>query len=322
MTPEQAAEIRSQIEALYRSVDSVPGAMSPQETQSIRQMAERFRPDSQAQPEAEPSASQSREVITPDGGMRVQATPEVVDLATLTAASGALQPRDRSRAESQVAIQQIAAGLDPEQLQPSRVSDSGSPIISADGIVVSGNGRVAAIRQAYADPALRERAEAYRASLGPQAQGMAQPVLVMRLPRMEQAELAKFADLSNRSRIGAMSATERAQRDASAAGPEVMGLYQGGTFTSPPNQDFFRAFTGGVVSETERGAFSREGQLTREGEQRMQAAVLAAAYGDPELLSRMLESTDDNIRSLTGALQDAAGSFIRLKETIRRGEAV
>src|SRR5690606_6548829 len=39
------------------------------------------------------------------------------------------------------------------------------------------------------------------------------------------------------------------------------------------------------------------------------------------LLSRMLESTDDNIRSITGALRDAAGAFIRLKEAIRRGEA-
>src|SRR5690606_674630 len=105
----------------------------------------------------------------------------------------------------------------------------------------------------YSDPALKARADAYRAMLGPAAEGMAQPVLVMRLPQMGDEELRRFADLSNRSRIAAMSATERAQRDAAAAGPAVMGLYQGGEFTSPANQEFFRAFATSVVSDAERG---------------------------------------------------------------------
>jgi hypothetical protein len=41
--------------------------------------------------------------------MQVEAVSRIVDLSALRAATGALQPRDRSRAESQTAIRQIAA---------------------------------------------------------------------------------------------------------------------------------------------------------------------------------------------------------------------
>ncbi|MDP3703628.1 MAG: zeta toxin family protein, partial [Candidatus Omnitrophota bacterium] len=104
-------------------------------------------------------------------------------------------------------------------------------------------------------------------------------------------------------------------------GPKVMGLYQGGVFTSAENRPFFRAFMAKAVASSERGAISRDGQLSKEGDDRLSAAVLAAAYDDAALLSRMLESTDDNIRNVTGAMRDAAGAFIRLKEAVRSGDA-
>ena len=262
-----------------------------------------------------------RKITTPDGSMEVDAEPTVVEMDTLRLASGEFQPRDRSRAESEAGVRERAANLDPERLQPGRVSDGGAPIVSEDGTIISGNGRVMSIAEVYRDPALKAQADAYRASLGPEAEGMRQPVLISRLPAgMQRADLVKFADLSNRPAVAGMSATEKATRDARAAGAGIMGLYQGGSFTAPQNAEFFRAFTNQAVSSAERGTISRNGVLTKEGEDRMAAAVLAAAYGDSELLSRMLESTDDNIRSITGAMRDAAGAFIRLKEAIRRGE--
>src|SRR5690606_19188412 len=153
-------------------------------------------------------------------------------------------------------------------------------------------------------------------------EGMEFPVLVNRIAQpLSREEMVRFADLSNRPATAGMSATERAIRDARAAGPEVMGLYAGGSFTAPQNVELFRALMGSAVSEAERGTNTRNKVLTKEGEDRMTAAVLAAAYGDRDLLSRMLESTDDNIQSITGAWRDAAGAFNRLKEAIRRGEA-
>ena len=258
-------------------------------------------------------------IVTPDASMEVEATPQIVDLADLIFASGDLQPRDRTRLESDVGVRNRAANLDPSRLLPGRVSDAGAPIVAADGTIVSGNGRVLSIREVYTDPALKAQADAYREALGPKAEGMVMPVLVQRLGDMEPAELARFADLSNRPATTQMSATERAQRDARAGGADIMGLYTGGSFTSPANREFLRTFADQVVGSGERGAFSKDGQLTKEGEDRMAAAVLAAAYGDSDLLARMLESTDDNIRNVTGALRDASGAFTRLKQAVESG---
>lgn len=262
-----------------------------------------------------------REMVTPDGGMTVRAKPELVELDDLRLASGDLQPRDRDRAESEVGVQERAAGLDPERLMPARVTDTGAPVVAQNGTIISGNGRTMSIARVYRDPALRAQAEAYRKALGPKAAGMRQPVLVSRLTQpMEHGDLVRLADLSNRPGIASMSAMERALRDA-RAGSQIMGLYKGGSFLKPENRDFFRAFMNQIVAAAERGGMSRDGMLTKEGEDRMGASVLAAAYGDPEILSRMLESTDDNIRGITQAMRDAAGAFIRLKEAIARGEA-
>lgn len=266
---------------------------------------------------ARPQSGGPVEIVTPDQSMTISATPQVVELDSLKAAKGALQPRDRTRAEYMQEARSRAARLDPQQLQPARVSDSGAPIVLADGTVISGNGRTMSIAEVYDNPALKAQAEAYRASLGPAAAGMREPVLVMRAD-MAAEDAARFADLSNRSRIAAMGATERAQRDAKALG-DLVGLYQGGDFEAANNADFVRAFMSKVVTDAERSGLSKDAQLTQEGLQRMRGAVLASAYDDAPTLTRMLESTDDNIRSLTGALTDAAPKFSALRADIAAG---
>jgi hypothetical protein len=261
-------------------------------------------------------------VITPDGSLEVPVTYKIVELRDLKYASGDLQPRDRSRKESQIGARDRAANLDPERLLPSRVSDSGAPLVLPDGTILSGNGRTMSIEQAYRDPALKAQGDKLRAAYGEQAKGFDEPVLVGALPEgMTPEQIKAFADLSNRSNIAQMSATERAIRDSKAAGPEIMGLYQGGAFTSKDNEAFFRAFLAKVVTENELGSISKGGALTKEGEDRLTAAVLAAAYEDADFLSRLLESTDDNIRAITGAMKDAAGDIIRLKDDMRAGVA-
>ena len=85
-----------------------------------------------------------------------------MEAASLRQASGELQPRDRARAESVVGVRERAARLDPSRLLPQRRSDSGAPIVSPDGTILSGNGRVLSIREAYKDPKL---IRAYRATV-------------------------------------------------------------------------------------------------------------------------------------------------------------
>ncbi len=258
-------------------------------------------------------------IVTPDGKIEIEVQPEVVELADLIHAKGDLQPRNRNTAESKTAIRERAAKLDPEQLKPGRVSDAGAPIVSKDGTVISGNGRTMSLREVYNDPAFKAKAEAYRQSLGDAAKGMKQPVLIQRMPDMDHKQLAEFADRSNRSRIEGMSATERAQRDAKAAGPDIVGLYRGGDFTSAENRPFMHAFTQKAMAANERAQFSKEGRLTKEGHDRLSAAVLASAYEDVDALSLMLESTDDNVKSITNAMKDTAGRFAELKAGIKTG---
>lgn len=266
----------------------------------------------------EKSGTPAQKIVTPDGSMKISARPEVVELSSLKQASGALQPRDRSRAESAVGVRDRAVNLDPDQLQPARVSDTGAPIVLPDNTILSGNGRTLSLAEVYRNPALTAQAERYRASLGDAARGMKEPVLIMRSESLSETDQARFADLSNRSRIAAMSATERAMADAKAMS-ENMGLYEGGDFTAPQNRLFFRTFLKEAVSSQELGSVSKNGELTKDGQDRMTAAVLAAAYGDADMLSVMLESTDDNIKNFVGALRDAAGHFVRLKADIDAG---
>lgn len=272
-----------------------------------------------AQPVAPAFKGDVQQIVTPDQSMTVGARPQLVELDDLRLADGQFQPRDRSRAEYVDEARQRAVRLDPEQLKPGRVSDSGAPIVLDDGTIISGNGRALSISEVYADPALKARADAYRASLGPEAASMKRPVLVMRAEGLAGEDAARFADLSNRGRIAQMSATERASRDASAMGADLIHLYQGGAFDSPANQQFMHAFTNKAVNAGERAAFSKEGRLTQEGAGRMRNAVLAYAYPDAPLLSRLVESTDDNVRNITGALGDAAPRMAALREDIRAG---
>lgn len=275
-------------------------------------------PDAPPAPNLGPQQPVTR-VVTPDQSMEVAARPQLVELADLKRASGDLQPRDRGRAEYTTEVLERAARLDPEQLRPGRVSDSGAPIVLPDGTIVSGNGRALSIARVYSDPALAEKAAAYRASLGPEAANMKNPVLVMRTDDMTPEAAAKFADLSNRGRIAALGATERAARDAKALGADGVALYRGGDFDAPQNADFMRYFIEKVATPAERNALSKDGRLTMEGMARMRGSILASAYDDAPTLSKMLESTDDNIRNLTGALTDAAPKMAALKADIKAG---
>lgn len=256
-------------------------------------------------------------VVTPDGSIEVGVEPVIVEYGDLRRAEGRLQPRDRTRKESDANIAARANRLDPEQLMPTRVSDSGPPIVTKDGVVISGNGRYATIGQVYAHETLAAQAQKYRDRLGPAGDGYRQPILVMRITDdLSEEELIKFADRSNRGRIESMSATEKAQRDVQAAGFDLMLLYEGGDFEKRENRQFLQAFMRRVVTTTELGEMSKNGRLTKEGYDRLNAAVLAAAYDDTGVLSLMLESADDNIRSITNAYRDVAPAFMKLRAEI------
>lgn len=232
-----------------------------------------------------------------------------------------LQPRERERAASQGQIREIVARFDPRRLGSNATTTDGAPIVSRDGVVESGNGRTIAIRRIYSQglPA----ANAYRKWLADQGydiSGMTEPVLVReRITEMSNQELQDYTSDSNESTTLAMSPTERAMSDAKKIAG-IIGLYRGGDVPSAANRDFVRAFMGAVVSPTARGSMmDSDGILSQDGRRRIEAALLAAAYGNADIVTDLFESSDSDIKAIGGALMDVAGVWAQMREEAASG---
>lgn len=232
-----------------------------------------------------------------------------------------LQPRDRSRATSQAQITEIAANINPRLLGSSPSATDGAPIVGPDNVVESGNGRTLALRLAY-ERGL-ESAEKYRrwlAEQGYNVEGMRAPVLVReRVTELTPEERQAFTVEANERTTLEMSATERAMADAQRVG-EIIHLYRGGDVDAAANRDFVRAFADRVVSPSDRGRFiDRNGAVSVDGIRRMQAALVAHAYGDEALVTTLFESTDNDIRAIGGALLDVSGIWAQMRQESREG---
>jgi hypothetical protein len=267
-------------------------------------------------------------------GQSVDVTPIVVEARDLIASSDpgydpALQPRQRDRAASQQQVREIASRLDPERLGMSSEADRGAPIIGDDGMVESGNGRVMAIRAAYAENGAP--AAAYREFLtrqGLDITGFDQPVLVrQRTTPMSPNERAAFAVDANRAATLQLSAPERAMADARNLSPDLLDLIRNpDNLEAIANRDFVRAFVESLPQAEQGAMATAEGGLSAEGLTRIRHAILARAYGGtPDgaaILSRIAETTQDEIRSISNALTAAAPQWARLRGEIEAGRVV
>jgi hypothetical protein len=63
-----------------------------------------------------------------------------------------------------------------------------------------------------------------------------------------------------------------------------------------------------------------DGALSQEAVRRVQAALLARAYGDANLVAALVESTDTSIRAIGGALMDVAPEWARMRAEAQAGQ--
>lgn len=233
-----------------------------------------------------------------------------------------MQPRDRSRAVSQQQVQDIATKLNPRLLDRSPRAADGAPIIAQDGVVESGNGRILAIRRAYAQnlPTAQQYRD-YLLQQGYNTAGISQPVLVrVRDGEMKPADRQAFTREANERDTLGMSATERAMADATALPGTMLDLYRGGDVDSSVNRPFVRAFIESVVGRNEQaGMITADGAMSQEAIRRIEGALLAKAYGDADLVASLIESADTNIRAIGGALMDVAARWAQMREEARSG---
>ena len=276
-----------------------------------------------AVPPAAPATDPNLATLTTSAGRKLDVRYEAVPADSLIAATGDLQPRERGdRAASDAQINSIAANLDPARLMRAPETDRGAPIVGPDHIVESGNGRVAAIRQA-----MQTHPEGYAAYVkaiqdaGHDTTGIENPVLVARrLTDLNPEDRIASIQEHNQSATAAMSAPEQAKIDGAKITSGMLSNYDHTqALTSAANRGFVRDWIG-TIPEAERNAVQdAQGNLSAAGQRRLDGAMSARAYKDPNVLARGLESTDDTTRSITTGMSDAAPAWAKLQAGIEGG---
>ena len=231
-----------------------------------------------------------------------------------------MQPRDRSRSASQEQIAHMAANLMPELLMPAPQSAEGASIVGPDRVVESGNARTLAIRRAY-ELGMGERYRDFLAAQGYDVEGFERPVLVSRrTTELSLEDRVAFAREANARTTADRGAAEIASSDAASLTGDLLGMFQGGDVAMAGNRDFVRQFMQAVVPDMERAAMmSATGELSQAGKTRIENAVFFAAYGDPELLAVLREDLDSDVKSIGGAMLDAAPEWAQMRAGVADG---
>jgi hypothetical protein len=240
----------------------------------------------------------------------------------------ALQPRDRERVMMRQQVTRMSNTLRPEDLADGRNLNQGAPLIRNDGVVLNGNGRTIAIQRAQVRN--KERATAYRdylienaATFGlskEEVESVKNPVLV----REVQGDISDvlMQDIIGSTTGGArMGASEAAQQDAEKITYAMLDAYvpnDKGDLTTAANRNFVAGILHKVVGNGEMNAYlDKDGHVNADGIQRVKRALFACAYGDDELVAKMSESTDDDIRNVSNGMMAAAPMMARL--SVKKG---
>lgn len=326
--PASTAERPAAVGEPITTAEVSPGTTAAADFAPPQQPAAAVRPPIPTVPQTQPTEDVA---ITP-AGREIPVNYAVVDLKDLVtshtqdgainpAFPAALQPRDRTRDASAAQIAEIAAKLDPRLLGKSVKASDGAPIISPEGIVESGNGRTLALGRAYQLGG--EKIEAYRQFIKDQGfnvEGVDQPVLVRVRGDMGAADVEAFTREANQRDTAGFSATEQAVSDAAALPGSMLDLYRGGDIDTAGNREFVRKFMEAVVPTNERAnMISADGAVSQDAMRRIGAALLQRAYGNEQLVAKLNEATDSNIKSIGGALADVSAAWAKMREAASEG---
>lgn len=261
------------------------------------------------------------EVVAPNG-MRAPVRYRVVDASELKAASGDLQPRDRTRAGSDEQIAEIAARLDPARLMPSPEADRGTPIVGPDMVVESGNGRVAALNRAATEnpAAYADYVEAITAH-AEIPEGVTRPVLVAeRTNSFTPEERRAWVRGANTSAIARMAPSEQARLEGDYLTARSFDGYQPGRgLNAPENAGFVRGMLA-LMPQSERAALlTAEGRLNIDGLRRIRQALFARAFGADDLLRMAAETENPAVEGLLRMLEDIAGDWAAFRSMVEAG---
>jgi hypothetical protein len=235
------------------------------------------------------------------------------------------QPRDRTRAGMRKQVEDMANKLNPSALGASSNANMGAPVINSQGVVLNGNGRTMALKSVYKGKP--KQIKAYKDFLKQNAKSLGidpatidsikNPVLVRQV-----ADDAPVQDIINSKAGGSqMSAGETAKKDADRIKQSTLQLASdSGDLTQESNRKFVNAVLKDVASPEELNTlYTKTGKISQAGITRVKNAVFAKAYGDDFLLTKMSESTDNNIRNVMNSMLAVAPKVAMLNDGMEKG---
>lgn len=233
-----------------------------------------------------------------------------------------LQPRDRTSLASRQQITKYANDLNPRLLMNNPLSSEGSPIISKDGVVESGNGRTLSIKRAMSNNT--EGAAKYKQALkdaGYNIRGVKNPILVrVREAPMTDAERIKLSQDSNADTKLGMSTVEQAKQDAGNLSSATLDKYRGGDIKLGQNREFVKSALKDMMPDNGLASvLSKDGALSQEVEHRINSALLHKAYGSEDITRLLAENTDNELTSLGKALTSSAPAWAKMRDAAANG---
>jgi len=236
-----------------------------------------------------------------------------------------LQNRNRENFANKDQVEDIAQHLMPELVADNPLASNGAPIVDSNLVVEAGNGRTMGIRTAY-NRGSKRAAEykdwmiknAARFGLNPDyVEKMKKPVLVRE--RISEIDTGQFISEANESSIASMSATEQALEDSKKIDSEILAKYD-----ANKSFDDNRSFIHNVISKiggNDKGKLlMKDGSLSVDGMERVQYALAAVAYKDANILARLSENPDNDIRLISQAMKLAAPEMAILQNRIDNGK--
>lgn len=255
---------------------------------------------------------------------RIDVDYEVVDYLSLIRASGDMQPRDRSGANSDEQVAFIAAHLDPALLMPSPSAATGAPIVGPDDVIESGNGRVMGIGRAYERHP--ERAQAYRQMIVDQGytipEGVTRPVLIARRKTpIAEGDTARYGAATQNSGVAQMTPAEQARITARGLQSAELGrLDLSRPLSAPENRNFVRSVMAGLPLEVRNGYFDpTSDNLNAYGQRHLREALFSRAWPDPDIMAAYIGGDAGELKSLLEALEMAAPRWAALRIEVEAG---
>lgn len=118
-----------------------------------------------------------------------------------------------------------------------------------------------------------------------------------------------------------MTTSEQAMADVANLTQHILDLHRGGDVDELRNADFVRAFIQAVTPENEASSMrSKDGELTQEAVRHARRGPAGQSLWRCRHCRGRLESTDNNIKAIGGALTDAAPRWAQMRAAADAGQ--